>query len=230
MALNTPFDSATVTRFKNNGEDDFEVSRPCILDRVSIALVTGTDVYSLPSYCINIKRVTYLGWQVYPLPHRDLRASYISGTQQSRPYWYIFNNIGQGQIKLFPVPAADLAQVLSPWTQPDILNGFVIEFYRTPDYNTFITPSWFRNRIRDNYANYRCFMMEGRWQNMKAAKYFKVKWSMLKDLFIEQLDDLQNKPRNIVASGNAQRPYGFIPPPPMLPINKFGIGVDDITG
>lgn len=226
MAL--PFDSSTRIRLGNQGEDHFNIERPCIIDRISIALTLGQDIYTLPSYVNSIRRMTYLGWKIYPLPHRDLRASYLSGTQQSRPYWYIFNNIGQQQIKLFPIPSLSVTQVnTNLWGQPDIINGFIIEFFRQSDYAVNSIPAFMRDRIRDNYANYRSFAMEGQYQNMKASKYYKDKYESISNIYVEMLDDLNNKPRNLVATDSAQRPYGYVPPPPILPVDRYGISVDE---
>lgn len=237
----TPFDSSTITRFQNNAEDDFATSKPCIKSRASIALVAGTAVYNLPDYCISIARVTYLGWQVYPLPHRELRLSYVSGNQQSRPYWYIFNNIGLSQIRLFPVPSLSVPQVVGDLWQPtQIIQGLVIEFYRMPNYTTEIIPPFYRSKILGNYQLYRSYAMEGQYQDMKGSKYHYNKWLKHKAQATDLLDDLHNKPRNLIASGVSQRPYGFLPPPPLLPVSANspsqgtliwqGIPIDDVTG
>lgn len=222
------FDAATTLRFEQNGEDEFASERPCIIDRISLDIITGTDIYSLPNSLISIRRITYLGWKVWPLPHRDLRDSYASGTQAGRPYWYIFNNIGQLQIKLFPVPSENLTAITGPtlWGS-DILNCFIIEYFRLPDQSTFKIPAFFRQRLLTYYSNRRNYAMEGRTQDVKASKYWGNKFETYKRIYSELLDDLNNKPRNLITSMAAQRPYGFSPPPPILPVDRYGYSVDD---
>lgn len=222
------FDAATTLRWQNNAEAEFATERPCIIDRTSLDIVAGTSIYNLPSSCVSIRRMTYLGWKVYPLVHRDLRQSYQSGNQSSRPYWYIMNNVGQLQIKLFPVPSVSIAAITGPtlWGS-DIINCFCIEYYRTPDQVNFKIPDFFRTRLLTYYSNRRNFGMEGRTQDIKAMKYWGQKFEQYKQIYSNLLDDLTNKPRNLVASDSASRPYGYVPPPPILPVDRYGISVDE---
>ena len=221
------FDAATTLRFQNSAEDQFAGERPCIIDRVSLDIVAGTAIYNLPVACISIRRITYMGWKVFPLPHRDLRQSFQAGTQQSRPYWYIFNNIGQSQIRLFPVPSDSLVSITGAalWGS-GISSAFIIEYFSLPNQTTLKIPTYFRSRLLTYYSNRRNFSMEGRAQDIKAGKYWQSKFEGMKEVYIELMDDLNNKPRNIVANNESSRPYGFLPPPPVLPISRFGISVD----
>src|SRR5438874_3543540 len=123
------FADATLTHLENIGENTFASERPCIVDRTSLAIVSGTDIYTLPSYVINVRRITYKGWKLFPLSHRDLRQSYQSGNQGGRPFWYIFNNIGQSQIKLMPVPTENITaeNTYTNLWGPTISSKFIIE-------------------------------------------------------------------------------------------------------
>lgn len=223
-----PFDAATTLRFQNNAEDEFASQANCIVDRVALSIVSGTAIYNLPADCINIKRITYKGWKVFPLPHRDLRSSFQSGTQQSRPYWYIFNNIGQLQIRFFPVPAETVASVsgVTLWGSA-IQARCIVEYFRLPDQVNFFIPAFFRSRLLTYYSNKRNFAMEGRTQDLKASSYWNNKFDNFKLIYMELLEDLNNKPRMLVSSNNNQRPYGYLPPPPILPIDRFGYSVDE---
>jgi len=224
------FDSATISRFEANGEQNFAAERPCIVDRTSIEIFPGQANYTLPNYVVSIRRITYRGWKLYPMPHRTLRQSFLSGTQQSRPFWYIFNNQAQATIQLFPVPVEHLTPVATAaglWGS-DLINKFVVEFYRLPDSSQGITiPIFMRRRLLKCYINKNCFRMEGKAQNLKASEYWSGKYESLKEIFVNLLDELNSKPRNIVASSMNQRPYGYTPPPPILPIDRFGISVDE---
>lgn len=221
------FDSATILRFEANGEQAFCSVRPCIIDRIALNIVSGTAKYDLPSSCISIRRVTYKGWKVYPLPHRDLRQSYLSGTQQSRPYWYIFNNIGQTQIQFFPVPSETIAAITTNLYGSEIGNRVIVEYFRIPDQVSFIIPSWFRRQLLKCYINKKCFSIDTKSHANKASEYWNDKFNLLMNVYSELLDDLNNKPRNLVATDSAQRPYGFTPPAPILPVDRYGISVDE---
>ena len=229
--MGVPFDVATTARFQNNAEDEFALQSNCIVDRTALSIVAGTAIYDLPSSCINVKRVTYKGWKVFPLAHRDLRRSFQSGTQQSRPYWYIFNNIGQAQIRFFPVPseAVSTGSGTGLWGSL-ILTKVIVEYYVMPDQTNYFIPTFFRSRLLTYYSNKRNFAMEGRTQDIKASKYWNDKFEVYKQNYIELLDDLNNKPRQLIANGTTRRPYGYIPPPPLLPIDRFGYSVDDYNG
>ena len=72
--------------------------------------------------------------------------------------------------------------------------------------------------------------MEGRTQDIKASKYWDNKYETYKEVYKELLEDLNNKPRMLVANTQTQRPYGYIPPPPVLPVDKYGYSVDDYNG
>ena len=236
------FTDAVLSLLANKGENTFASERPCIVDRTSLAIVSGTDIYTLPNYVIDIKRITYKGWKLFPMPHRDLRQSYLSGKQGGRPYWYVFNNIGQSQIKLFPVPQENITadNTYTKLWGSGILTDFIIEFYRLPDSAGVspLIPVFFRRRLLKAYVASRSFQMEGRGVNLKASKYWKDRFGFLKETYSNLLDDLTNKPRNIIANNTVGRPYGFLPPPPLLPIGDTsshfpggqGIGVDDISG
>jgi len=230
------FADTTLTHLENIGENAFASERPCIVDRTSLAIVSGTDVYTLPSYVINIRRITYKGWKVFPITHRDLRQSYQSGNQAGRPYWYIFNNVGQSQIKLMPVPTENIsaeATYTNLWG-PTINTKFIIEFYRLPDVsdlqNKYLIPNFIRRRLLKTFVLSRAFQMEGRGVNIKASKYWRARYDFLKSIYIDLLDDLNNKPRNIICNNITSHPYGQGPPAPQLPVSKYGISVDEITG
>lgn len=222
-----PFSSESTTRFQNNAEDEFSVQSKCIVDRISLDIVASQAIYDLPSYVVDIKRITWRGWKLFPLPHRELRKSFQSGTQESRPYWYIFNNIGQLQIKLFPVPNETIAAIsgTSLWGS-DILNCFIIEFYRLPDYSSFKIPDFMRTELLTFYSNKRNYAMEGRTQDIKAAQYWNMKYETYKQIYMDLIEDLANKPRKLLANNESSRPYGYTPPPPILPIDRYGYSVD----
>jgi hypothetical protein len=227
------YTATQITLLENQGENIFASERPCIIDRSSIAITSGTAIYTVPNYIVEIRRIMYRGWKLFPMPHRDLRHSYLSGQQGSRPYWYIYNNIGQSQIRLFPVPQENLLQVSSQsdlWGN-NIQSSVVIEYFRVPDVSIPLTiPIFMRRRLLKCYINKRAFQNEGKGTKLKLSQYWNMKFNNLKQVYTDLLDDLTNRPRNITANNQTMRPYGFLPPPPILPVDKYGIPVDDITG
>src|SRR5207253_4675992 len=109
---------------------NFAAENPCIVDRMSLNIISGTALYTLPSYVTDIRRVTWLGQKLWPVSHRDLRDTGLSGTQQSKPYNYIYNNIGQSKIQFFPVPSQSITAAITSnglWGS-EILTSVIVEF------------------------------------------------------------------------------------------------------
>src|SRR6266478_5939486 len=105
------FDSTTLARFFHEGENVFSDSTPFLVDRLSLALVSGTSTYGLPDYVRSIKRVTIIGQKLDPLGRRNQRDVFQAATQTGKPFWYVFNNIGLNKISLFPIPSQTYALV-----------------------------------------------------------------------------------------------------------------------
>lgn len=220
------FTTAQITRFKEEAEDQFNLKFNCIVDRYAIPVISGTATYVLPSYIINIRRVTYKGWKLDPLTQRELRTSFLNGTQSGRPYWYIFNNIGQLKIQLMPVPQENVASVTTGLFGSNIINAVIVEHYRTPDYATFILPTFLRRRLVKAFVMKRCFEVDNKGGNLKAAKYWTEKWDALIEMYGNALDDLITKPRNLITAPSANT-FGFTPPAPLLPSQYLNAYVED---
>src|ERR1035441_806887 len=94
--------SATVSRLSGEGENNFAVEYPCILKRISLTVNSGDQLVTLPDDVVSIRRVTWLGYKLDPLPQRNFREVFQNATQTGRPFWYVFNNVGQNLIQLFP--------------------------------------------------------------------------------------------------------------------------------
>ena len=220
------FSTATIARFEADAEANFNYERPCIVDRIGLAIVAGTAEYTLPSYVNDIRRITISGIPVYPLPHRELRFSCLNSTQQGRPYWYIINNIGQNKIRFFPVPNTNLADtttLTSLWGS-GITNNCIIEFYRQPDQSTNILPIFIRRRLLKCYINKRCFEVDKKGNSLKNVKYWADKYDNLKSIYSDLLDDLNNKPRKLIASNTSNMNPALASP--VLPY-RYGISVAD---
>lgn len=220
------FNTTDILRFAQQGEMHFAQEYKCIIDRVALSIVSGTSVYSLDDSTIDIRRVTWKGWKLDPMPQRELRRIRLSGTQPGRPYYYIYNNISALTIQLFPVPQETIASTSSNLYGSEIANRCIVEFFRAPNYTSMIIPPFIKRRLIKNYVLKMCFAMEGKGQNLKASKYFTQKWEVLKESYGNILEDLINSPRQLVVVNQPNRFYRRLAKP-ILPIDQFGISVDD---
>lgn len=220
------FQSSDLQRFFFQGENEISSEKPFLVDRVSLATTAGTvpAIFTLPDYCVSIRRVTYLGKMCDPLPQRNLREVFQSATQQGWVFWYIYNNVGQNTIQLFPAPDTTIATVANVWGS-DIPNGVIVEFYRATDNQTFIIPTYLRRQLLKQYVALRSNQIDGPGMNLKLAKYFAQKWQMKKGEFAEWLDYLYNAPRKLGV--NEVIGSNYFPGEPVLPMANFGISVDE---
>jgi len=252
----TLFSPATVDRLSAEGENNFAVEYPCILTRISLAVVgtggggglfdstgglfdsaTGlfdsgggsggisfSNIFTLPDDVISIRRITWRGYKLDPLPQRNFREVFQNATQQGRPFWYVFNQVGQNLVQLFPTPNENLAAATTDLWGSAIGNCFMIEYYRAPDFINYTIPNYFRRRLLKSYVLRGCFNIEGQGQNRKASQYFKERWRMQKESYGLLMRSLHNKPRKLVVNGISSSYY--FPGAPLLPINRFGTSVD----
>ena len=220
------FQSSDLQRFYFQGENEVSSEKPFLVDRVSLATVAGTipAIFTLPDYCVSIRRVTYQAQMLDPLPQRNLREVFQSATQTGKPFWYIYNNVGQNQIQLFPAPGDNLSVLANVWGS-DIPNALIVEFYRATDNQTFTIPTYLRRQLLKQYVAMRANQIDGPGYNAKLAKYFGQKWQMKKGEFAEWLDYLYNAPRKLGV--NEVIGSNYFPGEPVLPIAQFGISVDE---
>jgi len=214
----------TINRLANEGEGDFAVEYPCILTRVAPAVVSSINLITLPEDVLSIRRITYKGSKLDPLPYRNFREVFQNATQEGRPFWYVFNNVGQNKIQLFPTPNENIAATTSGLYGSEIPNRLIIEYWQAPDFITALIPSYFRRRLLKSYVLRGSFHAEGKQQNLKASKYYKKRYEELKKQYGLLLGDLHNKPRKLVVSGFTSSYY--YPGRPILPIDRFGTSVD----
>ncbi len=219
------FSSADIARFSQQGEEDFTVSRYTIEERLALDIVAGTSTYVLPDYLYSIKQVTWKGWRLNPMPQRDLRNSLFSGTEGGRPFHFVYNNIGQLKIQLWPVPQESITADQTHLYDTNIDSQCIVEFFRAPDGSSFTVPVYIRRRLLKSYIMKELYTKEGKGQNMKAAKYWTQMNEKLVADYIQLLDDLHLRPRNL-NSQNSPASYYKVPPP-RLPLASFGVGVTD---
>lgn len=226
--LNDPskelFPDSTITRFAQEGENAFAVEYPCILSRLALDITTGVKLYTLPDTVTSIRRVTWRGYKLDPLPLRAKIDVFQNATQIGRPFWYVFNNVGLNKIQFFPIPDETIVASQANLTSDGILTNVIVEYFQAPDFITKVIPPYIKRRLLKTYALRGCFNVEGQGQSLKNAKYWKAKWMFLKEKYGLVLAELHNKPRKLVVN-SIQASYYF-PGSPVLPIDRFGISVN----
>lgn len=219
-------ESSHILRLFDQAEQEVSVEQPFLVDRSSIALVSGTNTYTIPDYVLSIRRMTFNGIGLDPLPRRNQREVFQNSTQQGTPFWYIYNNIGINQIQLFPTPNVNLAQATGDlFSQVKIATGFIYEYYRVSDNSSFIIPPIYRRQLLKKYVFANTTMVDNKNMNMRMAKYYMSRWNLSKSDFFQIMRTLYNQPRRLVI--NDFNTFNFFPGSPVLPINRFGISVNE---
>lgn len=221
------WDSTTLTRLYQDGEIAFATTNKCIVDRIALSIVAGTDLYEVPDYTLDIRRVTWKGKPVDPMPGK-LQQKIFDGrilTQTAeRPDYYIFNNVQRGRIKFFPKPNVTIGAVTNDLYGAEIKNRVIVEFFRVPDSATYKIPMWFRRRLLKTYVLSRAFLMEGKGVNLKAAEYYESKFNDLSLTYAAEMRAHFERGRTLMLSDPASESYNVASP--RLNPDKYWIGVD----
>ncbi len=158
-----------------------------LFTKFSLAITAGQSVYTLPSYTRSILRITWKGYKVWPISWREMceidPASMVASESekveatQSRPYYYCIHPNNERNIRFFPTPnetvASDDTKV---WGTTGITDIICVSAWRTPDFETFVLPSYVSRRTKKAYALMMAFLKEGKGQNLKASAYYKSKY------------------------------------------------------
>ena len=219
------WDASTITRFSNEGEQNFANDYPCVLTRVSLPVVSGVSTYTISDNVRAIRRISWQGWKLDPLGQRNMREVFQYASQQGKPYWYIFNNIGANNIQFFPIPNATINPSGGDLYSDAITTDVIIEAFVEPDSQTTFIPSYFRRRLLKSYVLKMCFGIEGPGLNLKNKQYFTQRWEFLKNKYGTFLDEIHNKSRKLCLNGITSNQ--FFPGQPIMPVSRFGIGIDD---
>ena len=215
----------TITRFSQEGENDFAEDFPCILTRMSLPVVANQARYTLPDNVRSIRRVTWQGWKLDPLGQRNMREVFQYATQVGKPYWYVFNNIGANIVQFFPIPNVTINPSGLNLYSDAITTDVIIEYFILPDFVTYTIPNYIRRRMLKTYVLWKCFGVEGAGQNIKNREYFNKRFAQLKEKYGEFLNEIHNKSRKLCLNGITS--YQFFPGSPILPVTRFGVGIDD---
>ena len=219
------FDAPSLARFSVDAENAFAIEHKCLIERVALAIVSGTPNYLVSENILSIRRVTWKGQELWPAPQKimkdTLQTRYF--TTSSKPQYYIYNNVAQNAIRFFPTPNETVSAITTNLYGSEIPNRVIIEYWRLPDQMNMI-PAYFRRRLLKTYVLSKCFQMEGKGQNFKGYGYFNKKYNDLTMLYSNLLTEISVKPRRLVLS-NLQNFQNF-PASPVLRWDLQGIGVD----
>lgn len=217
--------SATIIRFSQEGENQFAEDFPCILTRLSLTITANQSLYTLPDNVKSIRRITWQGWKLDPLGQRNMREVFQYASQVGKPFWYIFNNVGANNLKFFPIPNASINPSGGDLWSDAITTDVIIEYFQLPDFANYVIPEYFRRRLLKAYVLKSCFGVEGQGTNIKNRDYFIQKWQNLRELYGNLLYEIHNKSRKLCLNGITSSQ--FFPGQPLLPVSRFGIGIDD---
>lgn len=207
-------------------EDDFAREFPCIEERYAVPIVAGTSNYVLPAQAFSIRRITWNGWQVNPLPQRQYRVIFQGAQAQTgRPYWYIYNDlVPQKTIRLFPTPNFTITASGNLYGA-GIAQGCVMSYWRLPD-ETHEIPRWMKRRVVKAGMLALLFTQEGKGQDLTAAKF----WDAFFVATANRHGALVTQSARKLILQDVMQWVGKYPASPVLPIDRFGVGVDDWGG
>lgn len=223
------FSSEQLARFEEQGEESFHNECHCLIDRIALPIEENESLYTLPNEVVDIRRVTYRGIRIYPISHRSMRKYFDGINPTGTPTNYIYDNNGELVIKLFPTPAETIAPVQANLMSRDVIQTqCIVEYYLMPDGVGFKLPSFIRRRLLKAYVLKCAFSVEGKGQNLKAAKYWSDKWDYMMEAYCSAVRGLISTPRKLIASN---LDYDLVKqlrvPRPVLPMSMIGLDVDD---
>jgi hypothetical protein len=217
-----------ILRYYYQGEIECSVEKPFLVDRIALNITANVKQYDLPDYVTSIRRITYKGSGLDPLPRRNQREVFQNSTQVGTPFWYVYNNIGLNSIILFPCPPSSVALPANGadlYSQAVISTSCIVEFTRVSDNVTHIIPPVFRRQLLKRYVAANALLVDNREVNLRASKYYKSRWEAQKQDFFATVDELYNQPRRLLV--NDFNTFNYFPGRPVLPINQFGISVNE---
>lgn len=220
-----------INRFSQEAEDTFLTMTHCVIDRLSLYIEPGINEYVIPDYVVRIRRITWKGDKIDPLPHRIFRDWRAFNGMTAKPDWYVFNNIGSQKIRFYPTPNEEVASSVETPNKlysSEISKRVIIEFSRTSDYTTMRIPEYLRRRLIKSYVMMKCFSMENTGQNIQVSQYFSNKWKLLSEVYGNLIQELISKPRKLILTGGWEFGHSHYESNWRrgLPISRYGIGVN----
>lgn len=165
-----------------------------------LATVTGTMVYTLPSYVRGVLRVTWRGRKLDPVSWEEMTlltpATVFVGPGDpgnvnsvvSRPLYYGMHPTNPYDIRLFPTPDETFSASGGDPFGPVVNEPrCAVSCWRTADTSyvdpTLVLPEYIDRRTRKSWILWKAFSAEGKGQNLTAATYYKAKYNFLVDQF-----------------------------------------------
>jgi hypothetical protein len=184
------WDNTYLNTLLEEAESYISTEIDCIFDRFSIPITTGISVYTLPSYVNRIIRVTWKGKKLWPLTFQEFcllnpTSAVIDPSavelSSSTPLYYIKHPTNFYDIRLYPTPSEDLAEISSNLFGSNIATGVIISCYRDQDnsVDSLHLPLYIIRRVKKAYLLSRAFAKEGKGQNLQASQYYEKKLSLL---------------------------------------------------
>jgi hypothetical protein len=189
-----------LNRLLDDAEDYITSTINCIFDRISIGIISGTSVYTLPSYVKGIIRITWKGKKIYPLTFPEFCAlnpsnAVVDGTSKieaalSTPKFYVKHPTNFYDIRFWPTPAGNISAGTTNLFGAAISSCVIISCYRTQstDQAYLYIPLYLKRRIKKAYLLSRAFAKEGKGQDLQASVYYTKKLEYL----MEALKDINS--------------------------------------
>lgn len=207
----TIWSSAQLENWALEAEQSIAINAPCIVDRVALDIVAGNPLYTIPASSIGIRRITWLGYKVYPItklevqdmyPNNSITSSYFgaffnafsnafyvqsasSGTTAGRPYNWSYSGYGWDTIQLFPTPDISIASVPAGLWDSAIRTRCIVEYYRLPDIasQVYRVPAYIRRALIKDFVLYSAFKVESIGQDLQASQWHKTRFDINFDIF-----------------------------------------------
>jgi hypothetical protein len=213
-----------IALWAREGEQDVSNKINLIIDRIGLATTSSQGLFTLPDYCLNISRITYRGFKLDGKNFNELvdsQSAPSGAIAYSRPLFYIYNGFGKKTIKVLPsvgettsAPTGDL------FNATQISSGLIVEFYRSPDFNSDLNriPQPMRNILVKHYILFRALQQDGNGLDLKASDFFNQQYGAM----LEELKKMNNATflaRTNIANENGRNIYRGWKARPQLPPN-----------
>ncbi len=166
----------------------------CIWAREALTITQGVSVVTLPCYVRTVRRVTWRGKSLDPLQWEEfilvtpatvfvaLGSSANVETSLSRPLYYCMHPTNPYDLRLYPTPNESFNPTgFDPYSPQPNESACVVDYYRTADDKSpqINIPPYILRRTQKAYVMWKAFNAEGKGQDLKASKYYHLKYNFL---------------------------------------------------
>jgi hypothetical protein len=207
----TIWTSAQLEAWALEAEQDIVKQVPCIVDRIALDIRSGNPLYEIPDDCVGIRRISWLGYKIYPLTKLETQALYPneviadnffgafssafsdaffvassnSSTTTGRPYHWSYSGYAWNKIQLFPAPGVTIATTTTGLWDSAISTNCIVEYYRLPNVSTQVhrVPSYVRRYLIKDAVLAKAFSIEGIGQDLQAAQWHGKRFEVNLEIF-----------------------------------------------